>query len=143
VSRDSDDATEWLSSRQFERCIRTSIGTEEPIPKEMYHSKIAVRIPMMDKVKLLFASKPCKPLKPRPLDMILLVEENVRIKRRRTCACLNQEEINWQHEVRTRSCQKHGNKKERRIVAFVAQIRLRDEMIFGIMGVMEVDMIAK
>ena len=75
--------------------------------------------------------------------MILLVEENVRVKRRRTCARLNQEEINWQHEVRTRSYQKHGNEKERRIIAFVAKIRLRDEMIFGIMGVMEIDVIAK
>jgi hypothetical protein len=44
--------------------IRPSIGTENPIPEEMDHREIAVRVPVMNEVQLLFASEPCKPLKP-------------------------------------------------------------------------------
>ena len=44
--------------------IRPSIGTENPIPEKMDHRKITVRMPVMNKVQLLFASKPCKLLKP-------------------------------------------------------------------------------
>jgi hypothetical protein len=47
--------------------IRPSIGTENPIPEKMDHRKITVRVPVMNKVQLLFASEPCKLLKPRSL----------------------------------------------------------------------------
>ena len=53
------------------------------------------------------------------------------------------EEINGQDEVCTHSYQKHGNEEEGRIVAFVTEVRLGDEMIFGIIGVMEVDMVVE
>jgi hypothetical protein len=65
--------------------IRPSIGTENLIPEEVNYTKIAIRVPMMNKVQLLLASKPRKPLKPRSLYVIFLVEKDVRIKRRRTC----------------------------------------------------------
>jgi hypothetical protein len=51
----------------------------------MNDTKIAVRVPVMNKVQLLLASKPRKPLKPRLLYVIFLVEKDVRVKRRRTC----------------------------------------------------------
>jgi hypothetical protein len=38
---------------------------------------------VMNEVQFLFASKPCKPLKPRFLDVVFLVEKDVRVKRRR------------------------------------------------------------
>jgi|HubBroStandDraft_4_1064222.scaffolds.fasta_scaffold138164_2 hypothetical protein len=47
--------------------IRPSIGTENPIPEKMDYRKITVRVPVMNKVQLLFASEPCKLLKPRSL----------------------------------------------------------------------------
>src|SRR6516225_3374809 len=56
---------------------------------------------------------------------------------------LSHEEIDWQHEVCTRSYQKHRNEEEGRVVAFVTKVRQGDEMIFGIVGVMEIDMVAE
>ena len=83
----------------------------------MDHREIAVRMPVMNEVQFLFVSEPCKPLKPRSLYVVFLVEKNVGIERRRTCDYLNHEEINGQDEVCTRSYQKHGNEEEGRIVA--------------------------
>jgi len=65
--------------------IRPSIGTENPIPEEVNYTKIAIRVPVMNKVQLLLASKPRKPLKPRPLYVIFLVEKDVCVKRHRAC----------------------------------------------------------
>jgi hypothetical protein len=65
--------------------IRPSIGTENPIPEEMDHREIAVRVPVMNEVQFLFASEPCKPLHPRSLYVVFLVEKDVRVKRQRTC----------------------------------------------------------
>jgi len=48
---------------------------------------------------------------------------NHTIERRRTCDCLNHEEIDWQYEVCTRSYQKHRNEEEGRVVAFVTEVR--------------------
>jgi hypothetical protein len=76
--------------------IRPSIGTENRIPEEMDHREIAVRVPVMNEVQFLFASEPCKPLKPRSLYVVFLVEKDVRVERRRTCNYLNHEEINGQ-----------------------------------------------
>jgi hypothetical protein len=39
-----------------------SIGTENLIPEELNHSKIAVRMPVMNEVQFLF---PLEPLQPR------------------------------------------------------------------------------
>jgi hypothetical protein len=37
----------------------------ESYPRRMDHREIAVRVPVMNEVQFLFASEPCKPLKPR------------------------------------------------------------------------------
>jgi hypothetical protein len=62
----------------------------------MDHREIAVRVPMMNEVQLLFSSEPCKPLQSRSLYVVFLVEEDVRVERCRTCEYLNHEEIDWQ-----------------------------------------------
>src|SRR5436190_20920614 len=103
--------------------IRPSISTEDPIPEEMDHREIAVRVPVMNEVQLLFPSEPCKPLQPRSLYVVFPVEKDVRVERRRTCDCLSHEEIDWQYEVCTRSYQKNRNEEEGRIVAFVTDVR--------------------
>ena len=97
----------------------------------------------MNKVQFLPASEPRKLLKPRSLDVIFLVEKDVRVERRSTCDYLNHEEINRQYEVCTHSCQKNRNKEVGRSVAFVTEVRARDKMSVGIVGVMEVDVVAK
>ncbi|MGB8633293.1 MAG: hypothetical protein WCD69_28620, partial [Xanthobacteraceae bacterium] len=63
--------------------IRPSIGTENLIPKEVNYTKIAIRVTVTNKVQFLPASEPHKPLKSRSLYVILLVEKDVRVKRRR------------------------------------------------------------
>ena len=44
--------------------IRISIRAEKPIPEEMNYREIIIRVPVMNEMQLLFASEPCKPLKP-------------------------------------------------------------------------------
>src|SRR5256886_16853547 len=65
------------------RSIRLSIGTENPIPEEMDHREIAVRVPVMNEMQFLFPSEPCKSLKPRSLYVVFLVEIDMRVERRR------------------------------------------------------------
>jgi hypothetical protein len=89
--------------------IRPSVGTENPIPEEKDHCEIAVRVPMMNEVQFLFPSKPCKPLKPRSVYVVFLVEEDGRVERHRACDYLSHEEIDWQQAAlksspKTRIC---------------------------------------
>ncbi len=109
----------------------------------MDHREIAARVSVMNEVQFLFASEPCKPLKPRSLDVVLLVEKYVRVERRRTCDYQNHKEIEWQYEICTRPYQKHRNEEEGRIVTFVIEVRPGDEMIFGIVSVMKADVVAE
>jgi hypothetical protein len=90
----------------------------------MDHRKITVRVPVMNEVQLLFASEPSKPLKARSLYVVFIVEINMRVEGRGACNHLNHEEINGQHEICTRSHQKHRNEEEGRIVPLVAEVRL-------------------
>src|SRR5256714_10885716 len=118
----------WAANSKGSIClslssIRPSIGAENPIPEEMDHREIAVRVPVMNEVQFLFSSEPRKPLKPRSLYVVFLVEKDVRIERRHACDYLNHEEIEWQYEVCTRSYQKHRNEEEGRIVAVVTEVR--------------------
>ena len=103
--------------------IRPSIRTEQLIPEEMDHREIAVRVPVMHEVQLLFPSEPCKPLKPRSRYMVFLVENDVGVERCRTCSDLSEEEIYRQYKICARSCQKHRNEEERRIITLVAEVR--------------------
>jgi hypothetical protein len=50
----------------------------------MDHREIAVLMPVMNEVQFLFPSEPCKPLKPGSLNVIFLVEKDVRVERCRT-----------------------------------------------------------
>jgi hypothetical protein len=63
------------------------------------HSKIAICVSVMNEVQFLFASKPCKPLKPRFLDVVFLVEKDVRVKRRRAGDYQHHKKIKRQQEI--------------------------------------------
>ena len=67
---------------------------------------------MMNKVQFLLAAEPCKPLKPRSLYVVFLVEKDVGPGRCRTCDYLNHKEINWQYEVCAGSHQNQGNEEK-------------------------------
>jgi hypothetical protein len=109
----------------------------------MDYREVAIRVAVMNEVQLLFPSEPCKPLKPRSLYVVLFIEKDVRVERRRTCEYLNYEEIERQYQEGARSYQKHWNEEEWCIVAFLAKVRPRDEMVLGIVAVMEIDVVAK
>src|SRR5713226_413982 len=55
---ESDTSLIWESLLSTKPSIRPSIGTEDPIPEEMDHREIAVRVPVMNEVQFLFASEP-------------------------------------------------------------------------------------
>src|SRR5436305_4732840 len=110
-------------SAKFGRHSRwPSIGTENPIPKEIDHREAAICVPVMSEVQFLLASEPCKPLKPGSVDVVFLVEKDVRVERHCTCHCHNHKETDWQYEVHTRTDQKHRNEEEGRVVAFINEI---------------------
>jgi hypothetical protein len=83
IARDSAEDIA-RTPRNLVRSIRPSIGTENPIPEEMDHREIAVRVPVMNEMQFLFPSEPCKSLKPRSLYVVFLVEKDMRVERRRT-----------------------------------------------------------
>ena len=109
----------------------------------MNYTKIAIRVTVMNKVQFLLASEPRKPLKPRSLYVIFLVEKDMRVERRRACDCRDHKKIQRQWEINAPPDQKYWNKEIGCNIAFVAEVRPRDKMIFGIMGVMKVDVVAK
>src|SRR6266540_5592847 len=54
----------WIANREGSirlslSSIRPSIGTKNPIPEEMDHREIAVRVPVMNEMQFLFPSEPC------------------------------------------------------------------------------------
>jgi hypothetical protein len=73
--------------------IRHSIGTENLIPEKVNYTKITIRMTVMNKVQFLLASEPRKPLEPRSLYVIFLVEKDMRVKRRRACDYRDHEKI--------------------------------------------------
>ena len=73
--------------------IRHSIGTENLVPEEVNYTKIAIRVTVMNKVQFLLASEPRKPVKPRSFYVILLVEKDMRVKRRRACDYRHQKKL--------------------------------------------------
>ena len=87
----------------------------------MDHREIAVRVPVMNEMQLLFAPEPCESSKPRSRYMVFLLEKDVGVERRRTSEQLSHEEIAWQYEVCTRPYQKHRNEEERRVVTLVTR----------------------
>jgi hypothetical protein len=123
--------------------IWSPIGTEQSIPEEIDHREIAVGVPVMGEMELLFPPEPGEPLKPGSFHVVLLVKEDMRVKRRSACDCLNDEKIKRQQEVCACADHKHGNEKEGRVVAFVAGIRPRNEMILAIVCMMEFDVIVE
>ena len=109
----------------------------------MDHRIITFPVPVVNKVQILFASEPCKSPKPRSLRVVFIVEKYMRVERRCTRDYEDREEIKRQYEICTRARQKNRDEEVRRSVAFAAEVRRRDEMGFGIIGVMEVDVVAE
>ena len=80
-SRRADSTIHVLASATIH--VGILIGSEKPVPKEVDHREIAVRVQMVDEVKLLLAPEPSEARETRSCDVVLLVEIYVRVKRRR------------------------------------------------------------
>ena len=63
--------------------VGASVGSEKPVPKGVDHSEIAVRVQMVDEVKLLLAPEPSEACEARFFGMVLLIKIYVRAERRR------------------------------------------------------------
>ena len=63
--------------------VGISVGSENSVPEEVDHREIAVRVQMVDKVKLLLAPEPSEACEPRSFGMVLLVKIYVRAERHR------------------------------------------------------------
>jgi hypothetical protein len=124
-------------------CVGRSKGPQDSVPEKIDHRKISVGVSVVNKMKRLLSSEPGKSLKLRAISMIFLVKKDVRIERYSAGNNLNEKQIKRQYEISARPRQKHWDEKEGRIIAFVTQVGLRDEMILGIIGVMKVDVISK
>ena len=53
--------------------VRPSVGSEKSVPEEVNHREIAVRVQMVDEVKLLLAPEPSEACEARSLDVVFLV----------------------------------------------------------------------
>ena len=60
--------------------VRTSVGSENSVPEEVDHREVAVRVQMVDEVKLLFAPEPSEAREVRTFDVVILVQIYVRVE---------------------------------------------------------------
>lgn len=97
----------------------------------------------MNEVELLLASEPRKPLQPRSIHVVFLIKQNMDVKGCCARGRVNPKKIDRHYEVGTPYDQKHWNEEVGCVVAFVANVRRRDEVILGIVSVMKVDVIAE
>jgi hypothetical protein len=60
--------------------IRLAVGPEHPVPEEVDHSEIAVRMQMVGEVKLPLAPEPREAFQTRTLDVIFFVDIDMCVK---------------------------------------------------------------
>lgn len=102
--------------------VGTSVGSEQSVPEEVNHCKIAVRVQMMDKVKLLLAPEPSEACEARSIGVICFVQIYVRAERRRTGGAHYDKQIERKNKIHPAYDEDCGEKKVRRVVPFVATI---------------------
>jgi hypothetical protein len=60
---------------------QASVSPKKPIPEEIDHREIAVRVPVVSEVEFLLAPKPCKTPKARSLHVVFLIKKNMDVER--------------------------------------------------------------
>ena len=120
----------------------TSIGSEKPVPKEVDHSEIAVRVQMVDEVKLLLAPEPSETSQTRPFGVVLLVEIHVCAERRRAGDRHHDKQIERKKKKQCTGDEHCRDEKVGRVVSFVATMSGRGQMAIGIMCMMKSDMVS-
>jgi len=120
----------------------TSIGSEKPVPKGVDHSEIAVRVQMVDEVKLLLAPEPSETSQTRPFGVVLLVEIHVCAERRRAGDRHHDKQIERKKKKHCTGDEDCRDEKVGRVVSFVATMSGRGQMAIGIMCMMKSDMVS-
>jgi hypothetical protein len=119
------------------------VSSEQPVPEEVNDREIAVRMQMMDEVKLLFASEPAEALQSRWFDVVFLVKIYMCVERRRTGKCHHEKHIVRQDEKQDTACEDGWDEEERRVVSLSAAIGSGRQMAPGIVRMMEIDVVAE
>lgn len=109
----------------------------------MNDREIALRMPVVNEVKFLFAPEPGKPAEPGTFHVVSLVERNMRIKGSPAGRRLNQEDIQGQQQICHACKQDHRNEEEGSVVALFADVNPRHHMVSRIMFVVEIDVVAE
>src|SRR6202034_4850550 len=95
------------------------VGAEQSVPVEVDHREIAVCVEMVDEMKLLHAPEPAKALQQRSLNVIRLVEIDMRIER----GCGGRRHGKEQPERQEKECRQPGQdgryEEEGRVVALL------------------------
>ena len=118
------------------------VGSEKSVPKEVDHREIAVRVQMVDKVKLLLAPEPSEACEPRSFGMVLLVKIYVRDERRRAGGDHYDKQSERKNEKHCTCDEDCRDQKVGSVVAVVATIRGGHQMALGIVCVMKPDVVS-
>jgi len=95
-----------LGRADFEKTAlsgRPPVGPEKPVPEEIDHRKIAVRVAVVHEVQLLLVPEPCISPEAWFLYVVFFIEKDVRVERRHTRNRERYEEVQRQYEKYTRS----------------------------------------
>jgi hypothetical protein len=121
--------------------VGTSVGSKKPIPEGVDHSEIAVRMQMVDEMKLLLALEPSEVCEARSLGVVLLVKIYMRAERCRAGSDHDEEQIEPQkkgHPTYDENCR---DEKVGRVVAFVATMAGGHQMAIGVVCMKKSDVV--
>ena len=121
--------------------VGPSVRSEKPVPEEVNDCKIAVRVQMMDKVKLLLAPEPSEASEARSFDVVFLVKIYMRVERRRAGSDHYEEQVERKNKKYRSGDEDRGDEKVRRVVSFVTTIGSGDEVTLGIVCMMKSDVV--
>lgn len=121
--------------------VRTSVGSKQSVPEEVDHREIAVRVQMVDEVKLLFAPEPSEASEGRSLGVVLLVKIYMRTEGYRAGSGHYGKQIERKNEKHPTCNEDCGNEKVRRVVSCVAAMGGGHQMALGIVCMMKSDVV--
>ena len=120
--------------------VGISVGSEKSVPKEVDHCKVAVRVQMVNKVKLLLAPEPSEACEARLFDVVLLVKIHVRAERPCAGSGHYEEQIERKNPEHPGSNDDRGDEKVG-VLFFVTTIGGGHQMALGIVCMMKSDVV--
>src|SRR5271166_910608 len=121
--------------------VGISVGSKQSVPEEIDHGEVAVRVQMMDKVKLLLAPEPSEACEDRLFGVVLLVKIYVRAERPRAGGGHYDKQSERKNKKHRTCYEDRRDEKVGSVVAVVATIRGGHQMALGIMCMMKLDVV--